>query len=229
MKRLWYTVLTDIQLQWRNGFYAVMGITLFFWVLLRTQAGNWDLNWLMGVFVIGNILITSFYFIAGLVLLERDEGTLTAQAVTPLRPWEYLFSKGISLFILAFVENLVIVVLYAGFDFNWLVLILGLLLSFLLYLFCGLIMITRYASINGFLMPSVLAIGIITIPVIAYVVHWNHWLLYLHPMQAILMVLNGAFIGQNPSMWIYGFSYSILTVIGLSWLAYQVTRDKLYV
>ncbi len=95
----------------RHGDYVV------FLGLIRTQAGNWDLNWLMGVFVIGNILITSFYFIAGLVLLERDEGTLTAQAVTPLRPWEYLFSKGISLFVLVFVENLIIVVLYAGLDF----------------------------------------------------------------------------------------------------------------
>ncbi len=113
--------------------------------------------------------------------------------------------------------------------FNWPVLILGMVLCFLIYLFCGLIMITRYASINGFLMPSVLAIGIITIPVIAYVVNWDHWVLYLHPMQAILMVLNGAFSGKNPSMWIYGFSYSIITVIGLSWFAYQATRDKLYV
>ena len=33
-----------------------------------------------------NLQITTFFFVAGLMLLERDEGTLNALAVSPPRP-----------------------------------------------------------------------------------------------------------------------------------------------
>ena len=107
-------------------------------------------------FIVGNLIVNGFYFIAALILLERDEGTLTAQSVSPLRSMEYLLSKAISLALLALVENTVIVLLFIGFDFNWGLMILGLLTCVLIYLSLGLVMVAQFDSLNGFLMPSVL-------------------------------------------------------------------------
>lgn len=229
MKRLFFTVINDIQLQWRNGFYAVTAIMLVFWALLRTQAGRFDMAWLVGIFIVGNLIVNGFYFIAALILLERDEGTLTAQAVSPLRSMEYLLSKAISLALLAWVENLVIVLLFIGFEFNWALMIFGLLTCVLIYLFLGLVMVAQFDSLNGFLMPSVLANAFLALPMLAYIGGWEHWLLYLHPVQASLTVLNAAFIPINPTMLIYGLLYGLAAVLLLGWLAKRTLNKQIMV
>jgi hypothetical protein len=44
-----------------------------------------------------NLQITTFFFVAGLILLERDEGTLAALAVSPLSASGYLVMRTFSL------------------------------------------------------------------------------------------------------------------------------------
>ena len=57
-----------------------------------------------------NLQITTFFFVAGLMLLERDEGTLTALAVSPFSPAAYLATRTITLTALAAVETVAVVV-----------------------------------------------------------------------------------------------------------------------
>lgn len=47
--------------------------------------------------MLGNLPLATFFFIAGLVLLEKGEGTLEAQIVTPLTAGGYLASKILTL------------------------------------------------------------------------------------------------------------------------------------
>ena len=44
-------------------------------------------------FVVVNFMVTTFYFMCGLVLFEKGEAVLTALVTTPLRDREYLLSK----------------------------------------------------------------------------------------------------------------------------------------
>src|SRR5258705_5397588 len=104
--------------------------------------------------VVGNLLIGTFSFIGGLVLLERGEGTLTAQVVTPLRIGEYLTAKVVTLTALALAETLVVVLVIAGWRFNALLLIAGAALAAALYCLAGFIAVARYTAINEYLLPS---------------------------------------------------------------------------
>jgi fluoroquinolone transport system permease protein len=61
-----------------------------------------------------NLQITTFFFVAGLLLLERDEGTLTALAVSPMSPALYLAVWTATLTILAAAETIAIVWLAFG-------------------------------------------------------------------------------------------------------------------
>ena len=47
--------------------------------------------------IMGNLVIGTFYFMGGLVLLEKDEGSLEARVTTPLKPTEYLSAKVLTL------------------------------------------------------------------------------------------------------------------------------------
>src|SRR5215211_7842383 len=133
MNRLIATIRCDVTLQFRNGFYAATVFVTVLWALILLQIGTLDLRWLLPSLVVGNLMVGTFSFIGGLVLLERGEGSLTAQVVTPLRIGEYLASKVLTLTILAAVETLVIVLILAGWRFNALLLVAGTVLAAAIY------------------------------------------------------------------------------------------------
>jgi hypothetical protein len=76
----------DVVVQARNGFYwasafliAMIGSLL----LSLPEAVRANSAALVPAILIINLQITTFFFVAGLILLERDEGTLAALAVSP--------------------------------------------------------------------------------------------------------------------------------------------------
>jgi fluoroquinolone transport system permease protein len=210
MRRLIATMRCDITLQARHGFYYATAFVLIICVALSSQVSALDLKWLLPPLVLGNLLMNTFYFIGGLILLEKSEGALEAQVVTPLRTWEYLASKVCTLMLLSLVENLVIVFLVAGSAFNLPLLATSIVLTSVIYCLAGILVVVRYDSINEYLMPSVLYTSILSAPLASYLVRWEFPLFYLHPLYATLLLAQAAF--QPLSGWktAYGTLYSLL-------------------
>ncbi|MBR9990063.1 MAG: ABC transporter permease, partial [Gemmatimonadetes bacterium] len=76
MRRLRATLLCDVRLQLRNGFYYATAFMLLVWALILAWLPAADLRWILPPLVLGNLVINTFYFLAALVLLEHDEGSL---------------------------------------------------------------------------------------------------------------------------------------------------------
>ena len=212
MQRLFATIRCDMVLQLRNGFYAATIFVTVVWALILMQAGAFDLRWLIPPMVVGNLLIGTFSFIGGLVLLERGEGTLTAQVVTPLRIAEYLAAKVVTLTALALAETLVVVAIIAGWRFNAALLLAGTALAAAIYCLAGFIAVARYQAINEYLLPSGLYIIVLWLPLLAYMAQWRLWPLYLHPLSAPLVLIEAA-LGQA-TFWqvLYGLAASALWI-----------------
>jgi fluoroquinolone transport system permease protein len=217
MKRLFATLWCDMRLQWRNGFYLVTGIVLAFWVIFRSQLPPTDLARLLPAFIISNLVLNTFYFVAGLLLLEKAESTLEAQVLTPLRPAEYLASKVLSLSILALVENLLVVVLFQGFAFRLLPLLTGLLLAAAMYTLTGFMVIARYDSINEFLFPSVPMIILLCLPLLPYFGVGQTALVYAHPLQPALLLMQAGFVRLPFWQAAYALLYGGLCLGLLAW------------
>ena len=116
--------------------YAV-GFVLLCWLVVLTQLPEIDWGYVLPAIVFGNLVMVNFYFMAGLVLLEKGEGTLEAQVVTPLADWEYLVSKTVTLAALSLVEQFVIVGSAYGLGFGVGALIAGVALAAILYTLDG--------------------------------------------------------------------------------------------
>ncbi len=217
MRRLVGSVRKDVLLQYRGGFYIVgAAVALFYVALLSRIPSDWRLNLplLIPAALVINVLVTTFYFVAALVLLERAEGTLPALAVSPLRPGEYLGAKVISLGILALSENAAVVLLFYGTDFDPVMLLAGLSLLCGFYTLAGLVAISRYDSINSFLIPSGVAITALLLPPLVF--HFRaepFWLIYLHPLQPFFSLVTAAFLPRPAPEVVYG------VVAGCLWLA----------
>jgi fluoroquinolone transport system permease protein len=217
MKRLIATVRCDMRLQFRNGFYYATAFLIGSWALLLSRL---DLNqtgaalrWLWPVFVLDNLIVNSFFFIGGLVLLEKGERTIEAQVVTPLRSWEYLAAKVITLTLLALLQNLLIVGLFYGRGVALLPLVGGVTLASTLYALFGFIAAARYRSLNEYLLPSALTAAVLLAPVAPYATGWDSWLIYLHPLQAPLLILEAAFQA------VPGWRIAVALLGGALWLA----------
>jgi len=251
MTRLTSTMKWDVRLQWRNGFYYATLVVVVIWTLLFSQIpvqmfgeiGRSSLAWLLPVTVLSNLLVSTFYFIGGLLLLEKGEGTLEAQIVTPLRSGEYLLSKLSTLTLLAVVENgLLVGIIYTLILRPWTALeqslsalntellgsllffIAGLVLAAIILCLAGFLVVIRYDSINEYLLPSILVTTVLMLPMVAYLAGWQSWLFYLHPLQTSLLLLQAA--RQPLPAWqlLFALIYSLLWV----WLLFRAANKAFY-
>ena len=212
MKRFFATFICDVQVQYRNGFYyAALVVTALAAVLLyRFPAGAQGL-WLPRVLpaiIINNLLINTFYFVGGLVLLEKGEGTLEAQVVTPLRAGEYLGAKVGTLLLLSLLENVALAWLVARGAFSTPLLVVGIALAAGFYTLIGFAFVIRYAGMNEYLLPSLLLITLLALPLLPYFgvadLSWVRALAYLHPLQPVLALLQAAFHSAPSAQIAYG-------------------------
>ncbi len=220
MSRLLATARWDIQLQFRNGFYYVSAFVAVVFIIMLRQLSDVDWARWWPAIILENLVINAFYFMAGLVLLEKGEGTLEAQIVTPLRPGEYLASKVLTLGLLALLETLVVVVVVSGFGFNGLWLALGIAGLIALYALYGFVVVARYDSIGEFILPSALWTMGFSIPLLYSFDLWRHPVLFLHPLQAPLVLMQAAFEAVPAWQIAYGLLYAALWV----GIAYAVSR-----
>ena len=93
MKRLIASLACDVRLQWRNGFYAVGAAMGALVCLVLGPLDTSDFGFALSAFTVGNLLTTTFFFVAAMVLFEKEEGTLLARSVSPLRLGEYLLEN----------------------------------------------------------------------------------------------------------------------------------------
>ncbi len=157
-----------------------------------------------------NLEINAFYFIGGLVLLEKGEGTLESQVITPLRPFEYLISKAITLGILSVIEAIVIILFTIGISLNWFFMITGCMFLVVIFSLYGFVVVVRYDSINEFLLPSILWTIAYLLPLLFYFDFFQSRLFYLHPLLAPLILMQTAFEPVTTNHIIYGLLCSML-------------------
>lgn len=213
MNRLLATIAADLRLQIRNGFYAATSVVLVVTgALAFFAAQQLDLGWLLPAFALNNLMITAFYFVAALVLLEKAEGLLQARTVTPLRPSEYLWAKVTTLALLAFVHNLVVALLLQGTHFNTVLFAAGVVIAAAQLTLVGFAAVARYSAINTYLFPSLPVAAALMFPLLPYTLGWEHPLLYVHPLQAPLELMRAAIVPQPVWRIVYGLIYGALWV-----------------
>jgi fluoroquinolone transport system permease protein len=220
MNRLLSTIRWDVQLQLRYGFYYAGLFVVIVIIVLVSQLPTSSLDLLFPPFLIFNMVTTTFYFVAGLVLLEKRQQTLEGLVVTPLRQGEYLAAKVVSLTILVIMESGLIVGFGYGLGLNWLWLLPGLVLMAAIYTLTGFAFVSRYESINEYLLPSVIPMIVLSLPLIDYFGWWESPIFYLIPTQGPLVMIQAAF--QPVGAWEMGLA--VLTSVGWVGVGYWWSR-----
>jgi fluoroquinolone transport system permease protein len=200
-----------MRVQLRNRLYLATAFVVISSILFLRWLPDPAAELLLPVVLLENVLINTFYFVSALLLLERLEGTFTAQSVTPLRTDEYLTSKVLTLTALSVVESLLIATAVAGFEIRVVWMILGVVLAATLFCLTGIALVSRYGSINEFILPSVLYSSLLSLPILGFLgVGARGWYLP-HPIQGPLDLIQTrsplnagglAYAAGYPLLWI---------------------------
>lgn len=215
----------DVRLQGRNGFYGasafvvlvVGSLFLALPVTARTPAGIW-----VPALVLTNLVITTFFFVSGLILIERDEGSLLALAVSPTSPAAYLAARAATLTTLAALETLAFVLLAFDAPASWLLFVSGTVTAGVIYTSVGAAMATRYASVNEFLLPGTIVVTGLLVPLLAHL-GLDSRFLFWHPLGPSLVLLRASYDGASGGQVIFG----VVGSLGWSAAAFSCSQHHL--
>jgi fluoroquinolone transport system permease protein len=235
MSRLSGMLRSDFKLQQRYGFwYAGLFVTLV-WTGIFALIPAEHVDLLVPFMLFVDLAGFGFFFIAGLVLFERDEGVLSALVASPLRSQEYLSGRLISLSALALAVSLATTLAVYAVSGAWasgglpnlLALIAGTLLTSVLITLIGFIAVAPYENLSHFLLPASLMVSVLQLPLLGYFDFFPSRLWWLLPSQGALWFLESAVRPVPGIRLALGGLYSLLW-IALLW-RWAVSRFERYI
>jgi fluoroquinolone transport system permease protein len=221
VKRAFAAIRCDVAVQARHGFYLVSALLapLLGWLLGLLPAERLDLGMALPAAMAFNLLVTTFFFVGALVLLEKAQGSLLALATSPLRPREWLASKVVTLTLLGLAESLAVIAIAFGPDSVTPGLVAGGAILAVLYVLFGFVTIARYERFNDWILPAVGVTIVAFLPLLHVfgVATSPAW--WLHPAFAPLRLM------QEPlgaDVWAWGLAGSAGWLAIATWWARRV-------
>lgn len=144
--------LWDLRFQARYGFYLLYGfLTLLYAALLFSLPPSWREK-AAAILIFSDPAAMGLFFMGAIVLLEKSQQVPSFFSVSPLREYEYVCSKVLSLSVIAMLTAMV---LAAAAKCKSLPLVLiGTFLSNLLFALAGIIVAAKITSLNQFILAT---------------------------------------------------------------------------
>jgi fluoroquinolone transport system permease protein len=215
----------DLILIIRNKILAVAAIVTLLYTVIIQVLPNESFTEILTVLIFSDPVMLGFMFTGALVLFEKNSNTLQALNVTPVRPGEYLWSKGISLTAIALIASFIMALAGVGTGFNPFYLFLAVASSSLLFIFGGFTGVSRVRTFNQYF----IIIPLFMIPACLPFLNWLNvtdtlvW--YAIPTQAALILFDVAFRGTGaatPGEIFYAILYMPVAV----YISYQFAKNS---
>ncbi len=219
----------EITLQWRQGFWLVYFVftAIYVTVLLSIPEKNRMLVSL--IMILSDTTMLGVIFIGALVLLEKQQSVLQSLFVTPLEPSQYIWSKTISLALIAVCMSMLIYLPVWQFTGYTLLLLATIAFTAATFVLLGLGLAARIDSINQYFGLLMGVSMLLILPVLPYMLLEQHPIFLILPYVASLDLMLGA---MNP-LPIWRILLDIALLVAWGYIAYRyairrVTRYLVY-
>lgn len=170
----------DIRFQMKYGFYFLYFMFSALYIgLLFTLPETWRERASV-LLIFTDPAAMGLYFMGAIVLFEKSERTLNSIAVSPVKPWEYVLSKLLSIAVISTLAAIIIALVGNGTPISF-YFVAGVFLCSCLFSSVGLIVAAKSTTLNDFILSTIPAELIITVPAIAYLFGWYKSWLIIHP------------------------------------------------
>lgn len=225
--RLLNALKSDVKFQMRQGFYVIYIIITIFYMIALSWLPDHILKYAVAGVLYSDPSVLGLFFIGGIIMLEKVQGIIDYVIVTPLRIREYIFSKVISLAFLSVVAGCAISIVTYSHKVNWLVLIIGILLTSVLYTLLGILICTKCKSVNEFMVKMIPYMLIFTIPCLSLIGFKYSYVFTIFPSVATIRIVFGAYTGISTIEAIILIIYTLLIDILIFNKVQKVFEDKI--
>jgi len=206
-------ILYDIKFQMRHGFYyAYAFVSLLYIMLIRVMPVD-TREYISILIIFTDPTVLGFFFIGGIVLLEKDQGIFSSIFVTPLKVREYIAAKLVSLTLISLLSSLVIAYFSTPGSFNPVLIIIAVATSSVFFTLMGLTLAVRVKSINGYILASPFFLTLFVMPLFAYLKFFEFPLNRLLPGHGSLQLLSGAYKGISLCNGLYSIILIMIWIV----------------
>lgn len=228
MKQLLNLVRWDFIHLYRNQLISIsiiLALVYFGIFYLIKDLANAD-NFLV-LLIYNDPVITGYVFAAVLLLFEKNQNTLLALSVSPIKLSAYLWSKGLVLAFLSLSVALCMTLAIRGLNFHLLHFTFGVLSATLLFVFCGFALTASSTSLNSLIARSVPFFIVFALPFLGVfkIVESPFW--YFIPSYPGVLLVRGALTEISFLNLLYSYSISILAVLATYFWAFSRLRKNL--
>lgn len=187
--RLKSLFLWDMRFQAKYGFYFLYAVlTVIYTMILYALPENWREK-AAALLIFSDPASMGLFFMGAIVLLEKSQHTPCAFAVSPVRPMEYVIAKLSSLSAISLV---VAAILALAADMDQLhIVLLGTLLSSVIFTLLAIIIATKIISLNQFILWTVPAEIVCFVPAILHLFKITPAWLEYYPINVCMEMVSG--------------------------------------
>jgi fluoroquinolone transport system permease protein len=184
----------DLRLQWRYGFWVAYALVVITYLLvLELFPASWGVrDLLIELVVFSDPSVLGFFFVGGLMLLERGEHTLQGCFASPLAVDEWLAAKATSLTLIALLASFAIAWPLVGAALRPGLLMLAVVPTSTCFVLIGVVIGTRCSTVNRYLFGGALVTFPLMIPMVAVFGLFDSLVFDLLPSGAALDLLEAA-------------------------------------
>jgi fluoroquinolone transport system permease protein len=219
----------EITLQWRQGFWLVYLVftAIYVTVLLSLPEKNRMLVSL--ILILSDTTMLGVIFIGALVLLEKQQDVIQSLFVTPLEPSQYIWSKTLSLSLIAVSMSILVYLPVWHFTAYTLLLLATIAFTAGTFVLLGLGLAARIDTINQYFGLLMGVSMLLILPVLPYMLLEQHPIFLILPYVASLDLMLGAL---NP-LPVWRIFLDIILLVAWGYIAYKfalrrVTRYLVY-
>lgn len=219
----------EITLQWRQGFWLVYFVftAIYITVLLSLPEKNRMLVSL--ILILSDTTMLGVIFIGALVLLEKQQAVIQSLFVSPLEPSQYIWSKTISLSLIAIIMSMLVYLPVWHFDKYTLLLLATIAFTAGTFVLLGLGLAARIDTINQYFGLLMAVSMLLILPVLPYMLLDQHPIFLILPYVASLDLMLGA---MNP-LPTWRILLDIVLLVAWGYIAYRyalrrITRYLVY-
>ena len=197
----------DMKFQLRYGFYLLYGfLTALYVVLLLSFPASWKEN-AAAILIFSDPAAMGLFFMGAIVLLEKSQRVTSFMAITPTKAGEYVLSKVVSLGVIGMLVAGILAAA-AGSE-NIPMLLLGTLISSVIFTLFGVIIATKISSLNQFILATVPVEIITFVPAILHLFGATPEVAGLYPTNACMDLV----AGRNASPLGLGLDVLVIAVL----------------
>lgn len=226
MNNLFQSIRWDFLRQIRYNIIASAVVVNVLYVLIVLNLPEGDYGWLAIFLIFNDPMGLGLMFVGALYLFEKSENTLQALSVTPLRTWQYLASKVITLTLIALAGSLVIAWAFYGWRYNYASFLAGAGLSASLFTLLGVSVAAYCRNFNDYLLRAVGLILPMVLPFLNFFGFTDTLWWYLLPSQGSLLLLEAAFGPAEGWKLAYALFYLLAWNAGAFLLAVRILKHQ---